>query len=193
MKLHYMGKFNLDPESLPRLSHEPGAVPFKEAADSKQLGLIANGLALGIYILLIPTVFIRMGLFAAGLGFLPGTVLSLLILFPHELLHAVCFRETVYMYSNLKQGMMFVLGPETMSRTRFVAMSLLPNMVFGVIPFVLFLIRPEWQVLGSMGAFATGMGVGDYYNVYNAMTQMPKGARTYLHGFHSWWYMPQDR
>ena len=190
MKLHYKGKFDLNPESLPCLSHETGAVPFKEAADSKQLGLIANGLALGIYILLIPTVFLRMGLFAAGLGFLPGTVLSLLILFPHELLHAVCFKEDVYLYTNLKQGMLFVVGPERMSRARFVFMSLLPNLVFGFLPYVLgmALCLP---VPACFGALCIGMGAGDYYNVFNALTQMPKGARTYLHGFHSYWYMPQ--
>ena len=59
-----------------------------------------------------------------------------------------------------------------------------------MIPFVLFLIQPEWGILGAMGAMAIPMGAGDYLNVFNALTQMPKGARTYLHGFNSWWYMP---
>ena len=31
MKLHYMGKFNLDPDSLPQAEHKPCAVEFKEA------------------------------------------------------------------------------------------------------------------------------------------------------------------
>ena len=34
------------------------------------------------------------------------------------------------------------------------------------------------------------MGFGDYMNVFNALTQMPRGARTYLYGFHSYWYQP---
>ncbi|MCI8497238.1 MAG: DUF3267 domain-containing protein, partial [Clostridiales bacterium] len=34
-------------------------------------------------------------------------------------------------------------------------------------------------------------GAGDYYNVFNALTQMPKGARTYLYQFNSFWYMPE--
>ena len=36
------------------------------------------------------------------------------------------------------------------------------------------------------------MGIGDYYNVINALIQMPKGARTYLYGFHSYWYLPEN-
>ena len=36
------------------------------------------------------------------------------------------------------------------------------------------------------------MGSGDYYNIINALTQMPRGARTYLHGFHSYWYLPEE-
>ena len=46
--------------------------------------------------------------------------------------------------------------------------------------------------MGTLGAMAISAGTGDYYNVWNALTQMPKGSRTYLHGTNSFWYMPQD-
>ena len=110
---------------------------------------------------------------------------------PHELLHALCFREDVYMYHNLKQGMLFVVGPEDMSKGHFVFMSMLPNIVFGFIPFTLFLVKPELRLLGIFGFLSIASGAGDYLNVYNALTQMPKGSRTYLHGFHSYWYLPE--
>lgn len=58
-----------------------------------------------------------------------GCILPMLTLFPHELLHAVCFKEDVYLYTNWKQGMLFVVGPESMSKSRFIFMSLLPNIV----------------------------------------------------------------
>ena len=103
----------------------------------------------------------------------------------------MCFRDRVWLYTNWKQGMLFVVGPEEMSRARFVFMSLLPNLVFGAVPYVLFLIHPAWTVLGTMGAVCLSMGTGDYYNVFNALTQMPKGAKTYLDGFHSWWFLPE--
>ena len=68
-------------------------------------------------------------------------------------------------------------------------LSLLPNLVFGIIPYVLFLLNHDWLLLGAVGAFCTSMGFGDYINVFNALTQMPKGSKTYLNGFHSYWYV----
>ena len=71
-------------------------------------------------------------------------------------------------------------------------MSLLPNIVFGVLPYIIALICPQLLFLGTFGALAISMGAGDYYNVYNAITQMPKGAKTYLHQFNSYWFMPEE-
>ena len=114
---------------------------------------------------------------------------KLLTMLPHEVLHAACFVEDVYLYTNLKQGMLFVTGPEDMSRGRFVGMSLLPNLVFGIVPYAIgFALR--LPTLGYFGAFCISMGAGDYYNIFNALTQMPRGARTYIDGFRSYWYLP---
>ena len=90
----------------------------------------------------------------------------------------------------LKQGMLFVIGPEDMSKGRFIFMSLLPNIVFGFIPFALFLICPELRLLGTFGMLSIASGAGDYLNVFNALTQMPKDSLTYLSEFHSYWYLP---
>lgn len=45
MKLHYMGKFNLDPNTLPQAEHKPGATEFKEADSMKKLAVIANAVS----------------------------------------------------------------------------------------------------------------------------------------------------
>ena len=192
MKLHYKGKYDLHPESLPHGEHMPGAVKFKEAEDSKELAVIANVLCLVIMVVLAVPAFIRCGEYirADYWQISVGCLATLLVLFPHELLDAVCFRKDVYLYTNWAQGMLFVVGPETMSKGRFIFMSLLPNIVFGFIPFILGMIYPKCLFLLILGICATGMGAGDYYNVYNAVTQMPKGARTYMYQFNSYWYMP---
>ena len=193
MKLHYKGAYDLNPESLPHGEHQPGAVPFREAKDSKTLSILANALSLVIMLLLaIPAFFrCREYLLVSPLQLSLGCLASLLVFFPHELLHAVCFREDVYLYTNWKQGMLFVLGPETMSKGRFIFMSLLPNLVFGVIPYILGMLFPKLVFAAALGVLATSMGAGDYYNVFNAATQMPKGSRTYLYKFHSYWYLPK--
>lgn len=205
MKLIYKGKYDNNPDSLPHKEHKPGAVKFKEFENSKQMGIFANALAIVIMAVLALLMAIRVGgvndivrggfkvifvdhIIAADLGMLT----SMLTLFPHEILHGVCFKDEVHLYTNWTQGMLFVVGPEDMSKARFVFMSLLPNLVFGFIPYIIFLIFPNLIFFGALGTLAVGMGAGDYYNVFNALTQMPKGARTYLYKFNSYWYIPEE-
>ena len=190
MKLHYKGKYDLNPDSLPHGNHQPGAVPFKEAKDSKTMGLIANGLSLIILILFGALFYLRVGNAVFSPKIIYVCILILVVIFPHELLHAVCFKEDAYLYTNVKHGMLFMVGPETMSKGRFIFMSLLPSIVFGFIPFILCMLFPSLFILGAFGALSIAMGAGDFYNVYNAATQMPKGSRTYLYKFNSYWYMP---
>ena len=194
MKLHIRGKYNLKPESLPHGEHKKGAVAFKEIDDTKKLGIVANVVCfLIVVVLAIPaTIRCRPYLNATHMQLSWGCIASLLVALPHEFLHAICFREDVYLYTNLKQGMLFVVGPETMSKERFIIMSLFPNVVFGFIPYVIGLMFPRLPFFAALGTLAIGMGAGDYYNVFNALTQMPKGSRTYLYGFHSYWYMPEE-
>ena len=192
MRIHYMGKYNLDPESLPHGDHMPGAVKFKEASTTKELAVIANILSLAIFIILLFIAIMRSGklFFDDSFQWTTGCLFSLLMLFPHELLHAICFKEDVYLYTNLAQGMLFVTGVESMSKSRYVFMSLLPNIVFGLVPYIIGLIFPNLIFFVVFGIISISMGTGDYYNTYNAITQMPKGAKTYLYQFNSYWYMP---
>ena len=189
MKLHYMGKFSGNEAELPHGEHRPNAVPFREAKDSKSLAVIVSALSLTILVLLAVPAVLRWGLSFLGASSALGCMASLAALFPHELLHALCFREDVYLYTNWSQGMLFVVGPEEMSKARFVFMSLLPNLVFGVLPYLLGMQTGSGFLL-ALGILAASMGAGDYYNVFHALTQMPKGARTYLYQFHSFWFIP---
>ncbi len=193
MRLHYKGKFNGDPASLPHGEHRPGAVKFREAEDPKALAVIANVAGAVLMVLLGALAVVRCGgplTFFGGPWAFAGCVCSLLTLFPHELLHAVCFRGDVYLYTNWAQGMLFVVGPEEMSKGRFIFMSLLPNLVFGALPYAVGMLTLAPFPL-ALGALAVGMGAGDYYNVFHALTQMPRGARTYLYQFNSFWFLPE--
>ncbi|MBQ9044558.1 MAG: DUF3267 domain-containing protein [Oscillospiraceae bacterium] len=199
MKLHYEKTFNGDVATLPQREHAPGAVKFREPESPARMALIANGGALVLMVLTFVGMFWR--IFHARelvldnfpMQFIIGSLLVLITLFPHELLHASCFRGDVYLYTYLKKGMLFVVGPEDMSRGRFVFMSMLPNLVFGFVPYILFLIHPAWLWLGVFGAMAIPSGFGDYFNVFNCLTQVPKGGIVYLSGFNSYWYMPETK
>lgn len=193
MKLHYRGKYNLDPTTLPTCKHQPNAVKFKEVDSTKELADIANDIAIALMILLSIPVYLKYkgSLFDYFDEMMVGAMLPLLTMFPHELLHALCFKEDVYLYKDFKQGLLFVVGCETMSKQRFIFMSLLPNIVFGFIPYMISFLGIQYLTLAVLGVIAIGMGAGDYYNVFNALIQMPKGARTYLYQMNSYWYIPE--
>lgn len=65
----------------------------------------------------------------------------------------------------------------------------IPFLILGIIPYILFLIFPQFVGLGLFGIICIGMGFGDYLNIYNAIKQMPKNSKTYLCGMHSYWYL----
>lgn len=196
MKLHYKKEFNGDLDSLPKHLHEPGAVKFKEIDDFNKLSLYMNVLAFVILIVLfIIDIALCKNFDLTSIPSLIGFVLSFVVLLPHEFLHAICFKGDVELYTAFDKGMLFVTGTETFSKSRFVFMSLLPNIVFGFIPWILGLFFQDWTIaptLVSLGTLAISQGVGDYYNVFNAITQMPKGARCYLSGMKTYWYMPSS-
>lgn len=200
MKFHHVGKFDGDETKLPQREHPEGSVPFREP-EMKQLAIIANVGAAVVTVMCAALYFDRAISYFAFAGGDPldyvleiylGLLGSLLVLLPHELLHAICFREDVYLYTYLKKGMLFVVGPEDMSRRRFVFMSLLPNLVFGLLPYTIFMAYPKLLGLGFFGAMCLGEGFGDYLNVFNALTQVPKNGIVYLSGIHSYWYLPKE-
>lgn len=189
MRLHFNGKYNLDPDSLPHGEHKAGAVKFNEPNSTAEFSRMVGKYSLFLLAVLVTALLYKYRSLPTE-AWLIGGLLFLVSLFPHELLHAVCFKGDVYLYTNLLQGMLFVVGPEDMSRGRFVFMSLLPNIVFGLIPYVLALVLPDLGWLGVFGMLSLTVGIGDFYNIKNALTQMPKNARCYLYKFNSYWYQP---
>lgn len=190
MRFHYRGKYSGKEETLPQRSM-PGAVSFKEPSMNR-LALAANlgGMCLTV-LLFIPYILLGKD-YIQGLTWISAFV-AILFLVPHEFLHGICFQKDVYMYSSLDKGMLFVVGTEDMSKVRFIFMSLLPNIVLGVVPYTAFLLDPKLTALGLFGLVCIGMGFGDYINIFNASVQMPKGSVTFMSGAHSYWYMPKKQ
>ena len=190
MIFHYGGKYNGDENSLPQKEHKPNAVPFKESDDIKKMAFIANmGSIVTMLVLVIPFLLLgRKFILDQAIWMAIGGVFGGLSLLPHELLHAVCYKKDVYLYHDFAHGLMFVVGTEDMSKAHFIFMCLCPNIVLGLIPYTAFLLFPHLVGLGLFGIICIGMGFGDWINVYNAIKQMPKNAKTYLCGMHSYWY-----
>lgn len=197
MHLTFKKGFDGDLEKLPK-KEVPGAVQFKEYESMEKLSLVANLLAVGIAVIFaIPLVMVVMRQ-VKGDGFSVELWQLILLLFleivtipVHECLHASVFRGEVEFYTYIRKGLAFVVGPEDMTKGHFVFMSLLPNLVLGIIPYILFFFMPDqlWLGIWALGNIASG--AGDYINIYHALTQMPKGSLTFMSGMHSYWYMPE--
>lgn len=196
MKLTYKGKYSGDEASLPTKEHPEGYQKFKEP-DSKKFMLLANGIAALITVVTVVVAgCVTFGYICSDvengsfIKIMLAFILPMITIVPHEFMHALCFKGEVYMYAYPQAGAMFVLGLEDMSKSRFVFMSLLPNLVLGFIPFILGMFFPEMYWIAFFGALNIGSGSGDYLNVFNALSQVPKGAKIYASGFHSYWYLP---
>lgn len=193
MIFHNAGKYDGNEDHLPQREHHPNAVPFKEAKDMKKFSLICNlGCILIMIILFVPFI-ILVGKYIPDntIWLATGGICGGLALFPHELLHALFYKKDVYYYHDLSKCLLFVIGTEDMSKSRFISMCLCPNILLGIVPYIVFLIFPNMLFFGLIGIICIGTGFGDYVNAYNAIRQMPKGAKTYLCGMHSYWYLQQ--
>ena len=114
-----------------------------------------------------------------------GTILSLVFLIVHEFCHSLVFYGKVNMY--LGMGLIFVRGNEEMNRNRYIFMNLFPNILLGLIPYLIFMSNPSHVILGTFGLFSLVLGIDDYLNVYHAL-KLPKKAKIFMDKQYTYWY-----
>lgn len=201
-QIYYMGKYK-DESQLTRGQPYPyQATQFKESENINEIFL--QGLLLGLPLFLIMVFIVIYRLFT--MDYVQdwnfhwfAIIVSIFLMYPliivHEIIHALVFpinaRKEIWNY--LDQGTMFVYYEEKLSRSRFIAMCLAPVIVLGILPFLLwYFIAPiltlEFSVCWLLMSFSmTISAVGDFVNVFNTIRQVPKGAKIFNYGFHSFW------
>ena len=107
-----------------------------ERLNLKKFTIITNVIGIVIALVMIVPAFIRCKEYIDSniWQLLLGLLFSVLAIVPRSLLQIIFFREDVYLYINLPQLMVLLVGPETMSKKRFILMTLFPNIVLGIIP-----------------------------------------------------------
>lgn len=190
-KFIWEGAFSGDTNDLPNREHPEGAVMFKEPTDMKKFSIIMNVASVFVLALVYVICGLILGTFIIPIDIL-GVILSLVVLIPHEFFHAIWFKEDAHIYTNFKQGMLFVVGTEDMSKGRFIWLSLFPFLSLALLPIVIGLYLNN-NTLIWLGMLHISSCTGDFYNVFNAITQVPNGANTYLSGFNSYWYIPNKK
>ena len=192
MKLIYKGKYRRDVEEFESSKKVKGAVKYREAESLEEMTKLIAIPANVLQFILLIIVFLLVGfnnikntLFILTMAFLA----SLVVMVPHELLHGICYKKRVFLYTNIKKMMLFIIGEDHLTKWKFILMCMLPNIVFGFIPFILFLLNTKLVFLGMFGAMCISYGVGDYYNVWNTIRQVPKNGVVFAKGHNSYWYV----
>ncbi len=203
MRLRYKG-FVRNATDLPEFDLPANAVQFKEPETVKgffRRAMFLYSIPLIAFVLAIRGAEIR--LWETYVPWEPcdllGCLIALLLLVPHELLHAVCFPKEaeVYLYF-CSQGAM-VTCKEPLSKRRFIFMSLLPLIILGILPMLIWLVMPPAQFSSdflftfyTVAAINTLGCCGDLMNVYNAMRQVPNDALVQMSGIHTYWFATDE-
>ena len=187
MKIRYKGSFDGKVNHLPPVEPVADAARLEEPGKPRDLVRKANIGAAILFCVLLMLVVLRGGLGALHIG---GVIVAALVILPRELLRAVCYRDECWFYMNFQESMPFVTGAEHQSKLRFLVTTLLPDVIFGLIPLILFFIWPNLSLLGTMGLLCLPMGCGDYLLAWLVLRQVPHSAMLYRQYFHTYWYYP---
>jgi len=153
------------------------AKSFSDSKSSwKMLLLIIPVLAMAYVGIQIRLKYVDGIMFSKGALFF-GVALAIPFLFIHELLHAICCPKgsIVNMYWSTAGISLIPTCP--IKKQRYIIMALLPTLILGIIPFLLWLFIPAIDaILGSViFAFSIGslsMSIGDIFNVLIALKKM---------------------
>ncbi len=203
MKIVFKGRFkSLD--DLPKGVLPAGAVKFREPESMLALNLaVLPYFAVPIFLFalaLLMKILLHSEMGKVDVFSVWGIVLSLVMIFPHELLHAIVFpqKAEVEIWYSLNYLVAFCVSTYPTTKARFIWLSLLPALTLGVAPLIMWTVLPPADTAFSAGllsfsVFSLLYCGGDFMNVKNALMQMPKGSVTQPSGMNSYWYFPIEQ
>ena len=125
-----------------------------------------------------------------------SSLISILTLFIHEILHALAFpfKSVKELWIKPNEMAAFIYCNAPVKKSKFIWMCLCPNVILGVFPYILWLIGVfDFNETLSLYILILSFlnllsGIGDYYNVYLAIKQVPNNSYVQNYGFHSYWF-----
>ena len=118
--------------------------------------------------------------------------------FIHEFLHAICFPKDKIKELWLKPNELsaFIYCTAPLKKARFIWLCLCPNIILGLLPLLLWFIgtfdfNKTLSLFMLIISFLNLLcGIGDYYNTYLVIRQVPKNALVQTHGLKAYWFIP---
>lgn len=124
-----------------------------------------------------------------------------LLTFVHEIIHALFYpvRSEKGIWKSKEQGAYFVYCEDEITKTRFVVMCLAPMFILGIIPFVIWLLLPQFIPMPYNIAvaivfwFMTIMSMGDVANVYHVVKEVPRNSNVFNYGLLRSFYIKRNK
>lgn len=192
MKIKWIGKY--DGNNLPVVDVETDAKPLPEITTKSAFMLVP--------ILLVFALFAYFkGAYLGGIAFsrgswMIGLAVALLFCPVHELLHAVCFPagSEVFMFYTMQGLGTTCTTPVT--RNRFIVVNLLPSMILGFIPLILFMVIPHTYAFVSTVLCVFSLvhlccGYVDYLNIAHSL-KLPPNAIIQISGAKIYWKQDKE-
>lgn len=188
-------------DELERNELPENAVMYKEPKDTK--GLVLHATIVSLPIIVISSIVIFSGfdeVIDMPVGyFIFAIAFSTLLLYVHEYIHALAAPKVIekQVWTNWKEGMLFMYFMEPVTKLRFIWFSFAPNLILGIIPLTLYtfnLFDFNQNVVSCIGLISYMMilgGLGDYLNIFNTIKQVPKGGMVQQYGFNSYWFIEE--
>lgn len=168
-------------DELERKELPENAVMYKEPKDTK--GLMLHGTIVSIPIIVISSIviFSRFDeLIDMPVGyFIFAMVFSTLLLYVHEYIHALAAPKDIekQVWTNWKQGILFMYFMEPVAKLRFIWLSIAPNLILGIIPLALY----AFNVFDFNHNVASCIGFISYMMIFTMQTNAQK--RRLIYGF----------
>jgi hypothetical protein len=198
MKIAYKGLFRDDsqlpigvlPENATRIK---APVSLHKFIAASTITFIPAGLLIALFVL--GSYLLHGGLSSVGFNGW-GLMWYFLICIPHEILHAICFGKGAEAELYARPPAWIIVCTQPLSKMRFILMCMLPNLVFGWIPLLIWMLLPYYggvsHLLFTVSVFGILLGGGDYMNVFNTLHQQPNGSMQQISGSNSYWFTPNE-
>lgn len=206
MKFIYKGKIE-NWNDIPKFELPINAVKYREPDTMEELIKAVLPWHIPLILLIILGIFIRFLLYSQEsilpnlielLPTIAGLFLILPLFFLHEFIHALCFPKgaKVYCYTRLAQGVLMVTSDEKLNKYRFIYISIMPLLVLGVLPFLIWVFYPEstylTRTLMTFSPILILVSCGDLMNIYHTIKQVPNNAKVAMSGMNTYWFIPED-
>ena len=196
--IKFMGNYTSDKDLTKRKSIPKDAVEFGIVKDLKDVFVKGFFMLMPIIVIMVILTILKVKSIKYHLtmnidviiAFILIIILVYVLTIVHEVIHALFYPRKYLktIWKSKRDGARFVYCEELVSKKRFVIMALAPMFILGIIPFIIWLILPNFIPMPYNLTFVittwfmTLIAMGDIYNAYIVIKEVPKNHKLFNYG-----------